>query len=503
MATDGGEPPHDISEDEPLTDTESQQPPVSDQQPSVSETDPRARTHPVVGSLVAALPGSDGETAEKCGIALCLIARSQRSKVSVIIGLLVEQVATDPGSEAVCRTLATLIGDHGREIRGALMTETSYGEARRLYGLLEHTEPWELSAVEVEPDAADGAAPSFFSAVLRLVELDSQGRDPLDSDAWTRFIQRLPGEGGEGASDQEIERAAARKQSRPRGDRKRHRRIQQIAHSQTFLAIEARSRFDELEVLSPLRRHRFARTIRARGRIGAEEYALLIRLCHQHNAPAFRRRLTDALREWARLDTTGVVRVLDWGPTPRPWIATAVFEGQLSAHGRLSRTDALDHGRVLTRALVELHSAGVVHGGIDPGTVRYPPNTLDGVADPMLDNVGLLPVYRRAGDPDQYLDRRYAAPEQFDDRYGRVDHSTDIYQLGMVLYRALTGNHPFADGGEIVEQVCHQQLDVPSTVVPDLPAGIDEIVEKATSKEKLTRYETAVQFHHELRALSE
>ncbi len=492
MATDGGEPPQGDSENDLPTDDSGQQPPASD---------PRARTHPVVGSLVAALPGADEETAQRCGIALSLVARGQPGKVSTIIGLLVEQLAADPDSEPACRTLATLLGDHGREIRGALITEAGYGAARRIYGRIEHTEPWELSAVEVEPDA-DGE-PTFFSAVMRLVELDSQGREPLDSDAWTRFIQRLPGEGGEAASDEEIERAAARKQSRPRSVRRRHKRIQQIENSQTFLAIEARSKFDELEVLSPMRKQRFARAIRVRGRIGVEEYALLIRLCDQQDAPAFRRRLTDCLRGWARLDSPGLVRVLDWAATPRPWIATAVVEGRLANHGRLAPMNALDHALVLSRALVELHSSGVVHGGIDPRSVGYPPNTLDGVADPMLDNVGLLPVYSQYDGPGQYLDGRYAAPEYFDDRYGRVDHTTDIYQFGMVLYRALTGNHPFEAGEEIAEQVCHQQLDPPSATVPDLPDGIDEIIEKATAKEKITRYETAVQFHHELRALSE
>jgi len=337
---------------------------------------------------------------------------------------------------------------------------------------------------------------------MQLVEAEQQGRDPLDSDAWTRFIQRLPGEGGE-ASGEGVERAAARQDSRPRAVRRRHEQIQEIATSRTFLAIEARSRFDDLEVLSPISEQRFAHVIRTRGRIGAEEYATAIRLCKQHDEQAFRAALTDSLRAWARLDGDGLVRVLDWGDTPRPWVATEFVDRRLPSQGRLTPVDGLDHARTLTRALVEIHRHGIVHGGIDPRTVGYPPNTLDGVAEPMLDNVGLLPVYRRYVDPGQFLDIRYSAPEVVDDRYGSVDHVSDIYQLGMVLYRALTGTPPFEMVEEIERRLCEHQPPPPTERNPDLPSGIDRIIETATAKQKLLRYETAVQFHNELRALTE
>lgn len=488
MASDGGEPPE-------------RDPQASDRLPDASEDTAklRDRMNPVISSLAAGLDSSDGETVENCGIALCLVAQTQPGKASTIISQLVELIVESPRSRPLYRTLAGLVGDHGREIRGALLTETGYSDARKIYGTIEHADPWELSAVEVEP-SADDAEPTFFSTVMQLVEAEEQGRDPLDSDAWTRFIQRLPGEGGE-ASEKGVERAAARQEGRPRTVRKRHERIQTVATSRTFLAIEARSRFDDLEVLSPISEQRFAHVIRTRGRIGAEEYAIAIRLCKQRDEPAFRKRLTDSLQEWGRLDGEGLVRVLDWGDTPRPWIATEFVDRRLPSQGRLTPVEGLDHARTLTRVLLEIHRHGIVHGGIDPQTVGYPPNTLDGVAEPMLDNIGQLPVYRRYTEPGQFLDIRYSAPEFLDDRYGSVDHATDIYQLGMVLYRALTGSPPFETVDEIERRVCEEQPPPPTERNPELPAGIDGIIEKATAKQKLVRYETALQFHNELRAL--
>lgn len=490
MATDGGEPPE-------------RDPAASDGLSAASDDTARLRDrmNPVISSLAAGLDSGDAETVENCGIALCLVARSQPAKVSTIISQLVELIVEQPKSKPLYRTLAGLATDHGREIRGALLTETGYSDARKIYGRIEHIEPWELSAVETEPSAED-AEPTFFSTVMRLVEAEQGGRDPLDSDAWTRFIQRLPGEGGE-ASEKGVERAAARQEGRPRAVQRRHEQIQEIATSRTFLTIEARSRFDDLEVLAPISEQRFAHVIRTRGRIGAEEYAIAIRLCKRRDESSFRAALTDSLREWAHLDGEGLVRVLDWGDTPRPWIATEFVDRRLPSQGRLTPREGLDHARTLTRALVEIHRHSIVHGGIDPQTVGYPPNTLDGVVEPMLDNVGLLLVYRQYADPGQYLDIRYSAPEVVDSRFGSVDHATDIYQLGMTLYRALTATPPFETVEEIERRVCEDQPPPPTERNPELPAGIDRIIQKATAKQKLLRYETAVQFHNELRALRE
>lgn len=476
----------------------------SDQEADATEEDlppPRERTHPLVSSLCAGLASADGEMAENCGIALCLVARNQPSKVSRIIGRLVELAVVDPESEPAIRTLASLRGDHGREIRGALMTETGYSDARRVYGLVEHVDPWELSAANTDIPEEEDADLSFVSAVMRLVELEHEHRDPLDSDAWTRFIQEMPGEEGESATQEEIELAADRQDSRPRTVRRRHRRMEQIANSRLFRVIEAGSRFDELEVLSPFGSHRFGKTIRIRGRIGAEESALTLLLFYQVDEPDFRDLLTDRLRAWDRLDGEGVVAVADWGDSPRPWVATDVVGRSLVARDRLPRREALEHARTLSRALIAVHQRGIVHGGIDPRTVGYPPTTFETAVDPMLDMIGLVSVYRRWADLGQMLDIRYAAPEQFDEGR-RIDGATDVYQLGMVLYRVLTGRPPYeGDAEDVREQIQTATPAPPTSVNPDLPAEIDEIITKATATQKLLRYENATRFHQEIRQL--
>lgn len=499
MAGDGGELPEEGESPDGTTAPRSGESGGDDP----VDASPGERTKPLVTSLCAGLASDDAEMAAKSGVALCLVGRRQPGKVSAIIGRLVTQVVDAPKAGALLRTLATLREDHGREIRGALITETGYTDARRIYGRIEHTSPWDIAAIEAEIPAAD-EEPSFLSRVMRLVEIEEQGRDPLDSDVWVRFIQRLPGEGGESASKEDIERAAARQGSRPRTVRRRDRRIRKVANSRTFRAIEAHSRFDELEVLSPLRSYRLGRAIRARGRIGVEEYALTIRLPRQLDDPAFGGALAARFREWHGLDDERIVAILDWGETPRPWAATEPVARSLASQESLSTLEAFEHAELLTGALATLHRNGVVHGGIDPSAVGYPPNTLDGVVDPILDHVGLVPVYRRFGAQSEQVDIRYSAPEFLDERYGGVDRSTDIYHLGAVLYRALTGAAPFDGDAETVrEGVRSRRPPPPSERNPDLPGGIDEVIAKATAKQKLMRYETATRFHREIRRLRE
>lgn len=459
---------------------------------------PRERTHPLVSSLCAGL--DDPETAERCGVGLALIADSQPHKTSHIVGRLVELVVDNPESAATIRTLATLRDQHGREIRGALMTETGYSDARQLYGLVEYADSWNLSGHDTEIPDGDESDLSFISAVMRLVELEEEGRDPLDSDVWTRFIQEMPGEGGESASQEDIELAAAREDGRPRSVRRRHRRIERIANSRLFRVIEASSRFDELEVLSGLGSHRFGKIIRTRGRVGTEEHALTLLLCHQADSGAFRQLLADRLRAWDRLDGDDAVTVADWGDSPRLWVATDIVGSSLADRDRLPLDEALAHARRLSRALVTVHQHGIVHGGLDPHAVSYPPTGLDGAVEPMLDMVGLASVYRRFADIDMLFDVRYAAPEQFDEQ--TVDGATDIYHLGAVLYRAFTGRPPYEGDAETVrERIQAGEFEPPTEHNSDLPAALDDIVAKAMATQKLLRYDNATRLHREIREL--
>ncbi|MGH9577666.1 MAG: serine/threonine-protein kinase, partial [Terriglobales bacterium] len=82
----------------------------------------------------------------------------------------------------------------------------------------------------------------------------------------------------------------------------------------------------------------------------------------------------------------------------------------------------------------------------------------------------------------------YMSPEQIEDR--RLNHQTDIYSLGAVMYQLLTGRPPFH--GSSRESLLHQILRVdppsPSLARPDLPPALDRIVMRALAKNREERY---------------
>jgi serine/threonine protein kinase len=102
-------------------------------------------------------------------------------------------------------------------------------------------------------------------------------------------------------------------------------------------------------------------------------------------------------------------------------------------------------------------------------------------------------------DPASLLDPRFAAPEYFDRGYGDVDHATDIYQLGAVVYYLVTGRPPFQGTySEVRTGVLDATPPRPSEINPEIPTWLDDILRTAMAKQKLTRYETAAQVAREL-----
>nr|WP_276297286.1 hypothetical protein [Halomicroarcula sp. ZS-22-S1] len=168
------------------------------------------------------------------------------------------------------------------------------------------------------------------------------------------------------------------------------------------------------------------------------------------------------------------------------------LDGSLADRGRPSPERGLREAAHLAGAVAHCHRNGVVHGGLDPESVVYPESSLEGLPAPRLDNVGLMAPVRDVFEPSSYLDPRYAAPEYFSREYGAVDSASDVYALGTVCFRLLTGRPPFTGDYETVrEHVLHGTVPSPTDVNPQLPDAVDHVVAKATATDKLTRYETA------------
>jgi serine/threonine protein kinase len=195
-----------------------------------------------------------------------------------------------------------------------------------------------------------------------------------------------------------------------------------------------------------------------------------------------------------------VTTLYDWGREPRLWIATEYTDETLADRVDVGPDDALRTGLRVAEAVAHAHQRGVVHAGLDPRNVVYTGTAMERRPQPLLDNVGLLDAIRTHFEPSRYLDPRYAAPEYFSRKYGTVDHATDVYHVGAVLYGLVTGRAPHeGEYGEVRRGVLSARPPPPSSVDPGIPAGVDDVVRKAMAKQKLTRYESATHVVQDLR----
>ncbi|ACY15277.1 serine/threonine-protein kinase PknK [Haliangium ochraceum] len=151
--------------------------------------------------------------------------------------------------------------------------------------------------------------------------------------------------------------------------------------------------------------------------------------------------------------------------------------------------EAVTLGRRLSSAVAELHRRGIVHRDIKPSNLFLAEGALDQIK--LLD-FGTAYQYGRA----DHLTRRgaivgtphYMAPEQAR-AGGIITPATDIWAIGCVLYRSLTGARPF-EGNDVVAVLTRILLEppVPITIMrPDLPPALAEIIMQSLEKDASLR----------------
>ena len=135
----------------------------------------------------------------------------------------------------------------------------------------------------------------------------------------------------------------------------------------------------------------------------------------------------------------------------------STLEQALTEHGALSSGQAIQLALPLTEALILIHGKDMVHGDIKPANIM-----LQGDGAPVLMDFGAAidasDRSQRAGSP------LVMAPERF---HGACDTASDMYSLGVVLYRCLTGRYPrHAESLEALEALHHRREPVSMRGVP-------------------------------------
>jgi serine/threonine-protein kinase len=200
----------------------------------------------------------------------------------------------------------------------------------------------------------------------------------------------------------------------------------------------------------------------------------------------FRQRLDHESQLAASLQQPNILPVFGAGDADgHAYVAMQYVEGgdlhaELTRNGALPADRAVAIVRQVALALGAAHAAGLVHRDVSPG------NILLGADDhAYLGGFGLARGASFLGSYD------YAAPEQLEGK--PIDGRTDLYALGCVLYHCLTGQPPFtaADEGAVMRAHLLDTPPAPSASRPDLPAGLDAVVERALAKDPADRFQSA------------
>ena len=218
-----------------------------------------------------------------------------------------------------------------------------------------------------------------------------------------------------------------------------------------------------------------------------------LKLMHVHlaDSPDFVSRFRREARAAARLSNPGVVAVYDQGSLDGvAYLVMEYVEGptlrDLITAGPLSVKEALGLVAQLLRPLGAAHRAGLVHRDIKPENVLLPSDgSVAKVADFGLARAVTEVTQTTTGNVLGTV--AYLAPELITS--GDSTSRADVFSAGVVLYELLTGEQPFtADSPiQIAFRNVHEDVPLPSKLVPEMPADVDELVATMTRREPQDR----------------
>lgn len=229
---------------------------------------------------------------------------------------------------------------------------------------------------------------------------------------------------------------------------------------------------------------------RARDEVLGRSVAVKLLAAHHAGDPQSRARIRDEARAAATLSHPHIAQVYDFGESGQdgqlvPYVVMELVHGitlqQRMKTGMLAPKQIFRLCGQVASALATAHADGLVHRDIKPANVMVTQ------AGAKVVDFGIAAVAGPA-DPDDVVlgTPAYLAPERLTG--GAVAPASDVYALGVLLYRLLTGESPWSVDSTTQMLSAHVYVEpTPLPALPEVPADVTDLVNRCLSKEPSER----------------
>lgn len=212
------------------------------------------------------------------------------------------------------------------------------------------------------------------------------------------------------------------------------------------------------------------------------------------SSPELVERFRREAQAMATLSHPNICQVFDVGNVNGThYLTMALVKGETLSQAMEGRTFSIQRVveivRTIAIAMHEAHMAGVVHRDIKPGNIM-----LDQRGNPVVIDFGLAcdPIGAEVSDTDPILGTpAYMSPEQARREYDDIGPRSDIFSLGVVLYRLLSNRLPFEETGiRLLSQIQHHSPTPLREISPEIPTELERICFKCLAKNQEDRFQS-------------
>lgn len=283
------------------------------------------------------------------------------------------------------------------------------------------------------------------------------------------------------------------------------------------MALTAGAKLDSYELLGLMGAGGMGEVYRARDPVLKREVAIKV-------LPSFVSRDPDRLYRFeleaqaaAALNHPNILAVYHFGIFEgAPYIVSELLEGgtlrQLLERGPMPVRKAIDYGVQIAHGLAAAHEKGIVHRDLKPenlfvtkdGRVKILDFGLAKLMRHHPDPDGAAPTMTQKTDPGMVMGTAgYMSPEQV--RGKALDHRTDIFAFGAILYEMLTGKRAFhrSTSAETMSAILNDDPPGISQIVQTTPPGLQRVVHRCLEKNPEQRFQSAADLAFALESLSD